>query len=663
MAGQELDLLNPDLKRALNSNFRFIGKSAAEELVQFLSLNKRDHVIAQIRNAMLAVPKNDSSNEADLLAQEKKAFLVAIIKSSIDVFKLPKPAQGLNESETTYRARLKKFYADENFVADLQAMQKYKTLVSRVFNELGYETPKYKLFGDDARDSKGRKKIDLNNHQEVLGALVDFAVKTKDYRGYITPYSYSFYNYETKMAKKSLGPKPLTGAPKLVKQNLRKVKNTLFYTMFVVAAIIGIGEGFAPAKFYLATLLGLGVAGPLPYVAFGLAFFAAFTVNTLLFHGDSYATFRDLFIKLRIFKDSKGNRLSALRIAGNFLAFGLAMFSAFTIAGLSFYFSGFGAVLAGFVSAMTFIGFTGVLAYGVMQLMDPVKTAKGIFNYLKDLLYSPLKAIFANRFSTQNLFKNLGIFTINLFALTSIVTFGIGAVAATYAMFFAGLSGIPVLAGLLGSTGIKAVVGVAEVALGTFFVMNVTRFIDVVRSTVINLPTMFKNGWNTLFKATSADDRTYKDDSYRARAVTAGKILGAGLLGFAFINAGGFAVGYFMTASTHAAVATALSIASFGALTPILAAVPLISALVATLAYTMSSVGGNGKAAVNAVKAPEGMHVYADECERLDDGVKQVITSRPLLIDGGKLDSGSNEIAVNSAADISSGNCLTIKLK
>jgi hypothetical protein len=606
--------LNSDIDRALNHNFSFFGKSAAERLIEYTLLVNRQHFSDAIKQDMASDSSVDERNE-------KEQFLRAILKNSEQLFKFPVLTKRSGESTQDYKERLARFYAEKGYLDDLPKMRNLKTLISRTFNELGYESPEYELFGKKSSDIN---LLDQNALLEVLVKLSDDAEN-----GYVYPFVYTDPDVV----------RPTTSLySDFRKENTRVLKKLLYVVMFFVAAVIGIGEGFVPAKFYLAQLLGVGITMPVALAFAGFAFFAAFSVNTLLFRDDSYKTFKDLIFKNRFFKDAKGNKLSRLEIFRNVVAVGLALFSACTIAGLSFFFSGFGAIPAAFISLMTAIGFLGVLTYNLMNMLQP-QSVVILFNYFKSLLWEPLANIFKNGFSFKALLQNSFTWMINVISVFAMIVFGVSVVAATSAMFMGALSGIPLLVGAIGSTGVAVMVGVAEIALGAFFIRNVSKFIDTVRVAALDLPNKIENFFTQLFSAKKAGvDTVYEEHPYRQAAVRTGRIAGVVLVSFAFINAGGFAVGYLMTASTHVAVVSVLGLGMFAPALLLLAA-PIIAAL----SYTFSSVGGNAAAAVNAVSAPEPMHTYNyklpvdsglvdsglnAEREPLLNGVKTLMTSR-----------------------------------
>lgn len=464
-----------------------------------------------------------------------------------------------------------------------------------------------------------RKRVDFTDSEEVAKRLVKMAMANRT-QEFITPLSYE---------RTAL--RPLTEELDTSKQEVRTWKDRLFYTLVGVASVIGVGELFAPAGFWYSMMLSLGFTGVIPAMVFGVVAVAAFSVNFPIFRDHSYGAFTDLLFKGRFFKDAKGRDLPWYLVARNFVAFSLAVFSAFTISGLSFFFSGFAAPIALFISAMTFVGFTGVLTSAMMGVLQ-MKTLNSFLDYLYDLIVTPLLAFWNSmtNFSIKDMSTSLIEFVVNGTAVAAMALFAVSVLAATSAMFYVSLMGIPLLATGLGAMGVATIVGVAEVALGTFFIKNIGKFINFVRSTLLDAPAILVDKLSGLFGAQAAEAQNTdvananQDHPIRQAAVNFGQVAALALGVFAFVNASGFAVGYFTTIATHAAVVSALGLGMF---TPaiLLFAAPIL----ATMAYTMASVGGNAAAGAEAVVAPDTLHQYTyDFAARVAKEYKAVVASR-----------------------------------
>ncbi|MBP9722674.1 MAG: hypothetical protein KBD64_05900 [Gammaproteobacteria bacterium] len=398
----------------------------------------------------------------------------------------------------------------------------------------------------------------------------------------------------------------------------RRIKNVLFYALMAVCFVIGIGEGSAPAWFYITKLTALGLANPVIFPIAAFVFLPAASVTISLFHGDSYETFKDLFIKNRFLRDASGKLLPKRRIALNILLVVLAVFAAFTIAGLSYYFSLFLTLaslpaVAIFISVMTFIGYTGVLTFGLMGVFK-LESLVQFKSFLHSLLVKPIKDFreeLTKKSSGSNIAKVKAIttFLINAVAVVAMFGFSVAVVTATFLMFSGALGGIPIVASLLGPVGIWAFVGVAEIGLGTFFSKNVFKMVNAIRSGIVTavdksvdfVAHVANTGFVTYVKNTvnqfvdfvkgrnPATVSSDSDNPYRDSKVTTGKILSAVFFSFAFINASGFALGYLGLAS--ALLGTGV--------------IGLAVGIVFATAYVLASVGGNGFAAMSAVSAEE----------------------------------------------------------
>ena len=552
---------------------RFFKSSSAEDLIYFLQVSGRSEVVAKIHNIM-SVWRDSPQDFADhqvVKFEKNRAFLHTIIRTSNEVFQLP---------------RIEVAKSPELYVQSVKLARQYKKLISRVFNDLGFVSPDYILFSE-ADD------VDLESDSEIIHQLHN-EVHSHSRAVFISPYLYdgavvnatddwSFYlprEYDSSI-------RPETDIQSTAKKSkARRVKTYISKLLLIVSSIIGVGEAFAPAKFYLVMLLGAGFALPISYALAGFAFVAAFSVNTLLFHGDSYNTFKNVFLKNRLFKDAQGYSLEWYEIARNLFAVAMSFFSALVLAGMSFYFSGFGVILAGIVSVMTFIGFFGVLSYAATNIWN-LQTIAKLFNYVIGLILQPLVGLFKSR-TLLSAIKNILTLVVNVTALTAMAVAGVGVVAATSGMFFATLMSIPLLASF-GPLVVGIVVAIAELALGTFFVRNAGKFIDAVRDTLVN-------GFG------SKKDANVAPHPLRKQRVIAGIVAGAILISFAFINAGGYAVGYLGAVMSHSLVITALSLG--GLVTPAIGVLIVAAPVIAALSYLFTSVGGNAFAALRVVTAP-----------------------------------------------------------
>lgn len=626
---EQKKFLSSSINRAINSHFSLIFKSPSERLIEFLMTHRRN----KVANTIQARLNNLANNRlAHTQANEKKEFLKAIINTSKDVFKLPVPTQQAHESEPDYKIRLRAYYnsyaeqghVEKGVASDIALMLQYKKLVSQVFNEHGYKSPQYSLFNKSRKDENGYTRVNIADSSEVLDELVEIAISQQSKSQFVYP-----FKYNPGLQLERLDDKDQQ------KLTVRKWSDRLYRATVGIAVGIGSGEGFFPAKFYFlmiaAALTGAGLSGLLPIAAgiAGIAFLAAFSVNAVLFQGDLFSTSKGLipfFKKNRFVRDEKHRpyKNAKVRIALHILAFSLALFSAATIAGLSFASSLFPIPLAMVVSGLTFLGFVGVLTYAminvlvpeVMAIFNPENYRKDkehpsrFFKFLKGLFVEPFRTLKQNKF---NLLKKEAAasalkLVINSAAVFAMIVFGVSVVPASFALWSSFLATLPAITGAIGVTGINIVVGIAEIALGSFFIMNIARFIDTVREAIINIPSHVQNAVShikDIFKEAKISENDHK---LRHTKTFWSNLLGKVLVAFAFVNAGGFFVAYLNTAVSHVAVASVLS---FGGGLPFLLPLLLVAArFIAPISYTMSSVGGNAGAAMSVTKQSEGFHEF-----------------------------------------------------
>ncbi len=585
MAEQTQRFQVTEIDNALSQKNSFFGGSAAQKIVQFLLLNKRKHTVENIRRTMhthmlqkgyFNMAATGQAEESTLRQIEKECFIAAVLETVHNVFMLPVVQKSDSETDEQYKG----------YIADLQLMREYKHLVNKLCRDFGYKAPEYRLLGQDRyRDSNNSiKNIDMGDSAELARELAKFAVDTKNHsdEGYIYPYSFKLERLQL-----------LDDSDKR-KFQVNNFKKILLYFSLFAGLMLGIGEAFAPAKFYLSLFTGLGLTGVgLPLAA--VAFVAALCVNSILMQGAVYDTFKDLIFKNRLNRDAKGNKLNKSKKILNWFVLGLSVFAALTIAGLSFAFSGFGVVPAAFISLMTFICFKSLLANSVMGLMKkgPINSA---LSTLKSLITEPFAELKAKKFNffTKDGVKSLFKLVVNSVSAVAMVGFGASVVAASFVMFSTALAGIPILATVFGTAtplAANVIVGLAELTLGAFFVKNVSNFIDTVRRAILSLPATFVAIKDSLFntnlpKVESAEN--YIEHPLRKLRVTIGNLLGTILSGFAVLNAGGFGFGYKALFKN-----------------------PLVGSL-AGISYLMSSIAGNLSPALQKALAGDGLHTYSN---------------------------------------------------
>lgn len=595
-----------EIDKAINQKFSFFNSSAAEKLAQFLLLNNRKHVLAQIKHAMLQTNPFEEvaltqDIEARLRLEEKQAFLKAVLDTSRVIFKLPVLSIGVSaddepEPMVDYKVRLKKYYEDQGFINDLKLMREYKKLVSELFRSFGYKAPAYTLFSKDRYEDVKQfiKQFNLEDSDTSLDALVDFAAESENQYedGFVRPYEYNLSSYNFKALDQE----------DQAKLKLQRLKSILLGFSVFAGLMLGLGEAFAPAKFYLALFTSLGLSG-IGFPLAATAFFAAILVNFLLMQGAVYETFKDLLFKRRLTRDANGNKLSIGQKVLNVSLLGLSVFAALTIAGLSFAFSGFGVVPAGFISLMTFVCFKSLLANSVMKLTEQnFKKVRSGFEYFIGNFVEPFKLLKENRFNIFNKAGRSIVFKLLVNSTATVATLGLCAsvVAASFVMFSSALSGIPLLISLFGSSAPLAAMGIvtlAEFTLGTFFVQNVATFVDVLRQAVLGLPSTLTAAKQAVLDPKPAKVESVNDQiepGLRTVRVAVGRVVGFMLASFAFLNAGGFGFGY-----------KALFRNPF-------------KGIAAAVSYVMSSVAGNAGPALNMALAGPGFYNVHSSCLALE---------------------------------------------
>lgn len=564
-----------------------LGSSKVEQIVKFLVSRRRVEAANKLVDAYGTRKIVVVRGEQDY-PYEINSFLDTLCSVvAPEVYKIPVPQEGVKSEE---------LYKDLGIVGQAAIMREFKNLLNQAVIEM-----------TDGKRRLTSTQLDLPQGSHLSLDSEDFSERLKQKANAARAEGSSFFSlYESSVNWSSQEAD--------IKKNsrVRTVKNVLFYTLMVICTLIGIGEGSAPASFYL-TKMGLaGLTGPFAMAIAAVVFVAAASVNTLLFHGDSYSTFKDLFIKNRFLFGSNGKRLPWYLILRNCTAFVLAFFSGLTIAGLSFYFSLFPAV-ALYISAMTLIGYTGVLTYGVMQILD-VSSVFKFGNYLHGLLVRPMQTIGKNANGATKA-KAIGLTIVNAFVVTAMFTLSATVVVATFLMFNSALLGIPFFAANFGTAGVLAIVAVAEVALGTFFSRNVFRCLEAIRGTVTDifgLNTKITTSEQAAVILKTQEDIAKNDHPVRNGLVLTSNILLAVFVGFALINASGFALGYIALGMTTGAAIFPKSFADLVNRALVFAKTSFESVVgyLFGTAYVGASTGGNVGAAAKAVAVPEALLVY-----------------------------------------------------
>ncbi len=573
-------------------SLRFINKSPIEKLVEFLKLNNHDQLAEDLANYYTHTSKTPED-------------VVKFILNDIApvVYALPIPGRIDSEEDAKYNARLLAFYQDAKFALQTARMREFKHLLSQVHDQFELPKPRLKVLGKNVRDDNGHKTVIVSDSQKTAQQLADYAFSLKQVATAGKEIAYStFYSYDEK--------ETVSAAERKAKARTRNWKRVAFMSTIIVALLIGVAESAAPYSIYTSVLPKV-VISFMPLVApfilpalvvtlIGLiAGASGLIVNAMLFQGGSFETVKDLFFKNRFFRNADGSKASKAKIAVNALALFVAAFAAITISVLSWYFSFLPAALALGVLAISVIGWQGLLTNDVMKLLD-LNNVKRFVKFLKGLLWEPLVAI-RNEFRELNslnkylnILRHTGLWVLNVVAVAAMFGGSAVVITSTFLFFVDKFLLIPALVGVIGKLGVYGLVGGAEIALGTFFSMNVFRLVGALRGVVAwalglevkqkqsqdmqNLDAIL-NPKDSAGKALAKEDSSFRKTTVRVGLTAAGFAVVAAL-----INAGGFALGYFNFLGILAAVG-----------------------------YAASSIGGNAFAAVRAVVAPQPMMVFPKE--------------------------------------------------
>ena len=471
-------------------------------------------------------------------------------------------------------------YSLNRYVENIKLCKRYIKFVNKVCASLGYLPIVY--------DTSLFDEISSDDDKQIAARLVTQAEQLQD-----NPFSvfYAYRYLETQPLRQIETAHDETKQHLHNKQKLKNIKKFFSYLLIVVSAIIGIGEGFAPFKFYLGMLFGLGFTTQVSFLVASIAFFSAFSVNLLLFYTDSYITFKDIFFKNRLFKDSKGNRLKWYEITRNLFVMLLSFCSALMLASMSFYFSGFATGIALFVSSMTLIGFFSVL-FNATKIWN-LSTLLKVLNYLKDLIYQPVKEIFTPR-SLLSIPKNIFILAVNVLALVVIVGLSITIIASTATMFFSSLVTMPLLAFLTPQL-IGLMIGVGEFALGTFFILNISNVVNAMRMALLNelnLP-------------------SFGDNTVRRNRIIAGMAVGTALISLVLINVGGYAIGYMGSLISNSVIISLLSLG--GMIAPVMGLAVVCIPAIILISLGLSLIATHAFPALTTILAPPAFYKYRYE--------------------------------------------------
>jgi hypothetical protein len=277
-----------------------------------------------------------------------------------------------------------------------------------------------------------------------------------------------------------------------------------------------------------------------------------------------------------------------------------------------------------------------------------LQSVKKFGSYLRGLFIKPMADLITaiKEKQAKAAIRNLALLILNTVAIvTAAGVLGISVVAATSGMFYSAMlnvlaagPGFAVIAAALGTTGVAGIIGVAEIALGTFFVINVFKVINFSRNLLArglgfevdkpvdpNVAVLLVTPRETRrsradfvaesskFKGTALyvlDRARYVvvgDGSFRSFAVRCGAVLGVTLCVFAGLNAWAFGAGYATTLITHVFVANTFNFITLGAFATMFVGA---ARYLAQVGYMVASFGGNASAALQAVLAPEKMTVY-----------------------------------------------------
>jgi hypothetical protein len=526
-------------------------------------------------------------------SEQVEMVLATVVRHIDPLFDLPMPAQVAGESLRAYEKRFKSIVEKElgPYLAHQRELKKY---VSRLFDNYGYPPPLVDrpLIPGVTKPQSNADFLKIDDLEAVAKVLWERSRLDPQQSKRLRFYRYKQESHNT--WGRQVLPVLVTPLEAERKRWNRKVRRALWWLTVLMGGTVGIGEGVPPAVFYygllVAALTALAVPVAVPLAIAVAVFGLAFTLNAVFFQGDSYDTFKGLFFnkgvflkKTRLLYDVNGQRLSTFRIVANIGALGIAVFAALTLAGVAFYFSPFMLPVAITVSVMSFLGYTGVFGYALMGLIanNPARMLK---DALKVRIVDPIRAAFqacrTKKYGTGFLKLASAVWNIAWCALIPVAM--ITVVVGTGWMFFGALSGIPLLVGLVGTPGLIAIVCAAELALGTFFSLNVARALDFLRS----IPERVVGFVSAV---------PSKAVPHPVRQTEARQSLGMKISGVfkAVVNAGGYFVGYLSKVpEAHRWIAIVFPL-------------PLsVARLLVAFSYGFASLGGNLRAWFNKVELP-----------------------------------------------------------